>query len=204
MPVMVKDSDLVRQLKAERRSAGADCYDEVWEGVYVMPPLPNDVHQQMVMRIGSILQDEIGWNGLGEVRTGVNLSDRDKGWKKNYRVPDVVVFLQGGKARNLDTHWVGGPDFVVEICSRGDDTREKLPFYEAVQTQEVLIIDRRPWALELYRLRDGRLALVAKTGPKKSRHLRSEVVPFTFALAAGKDRPVVQISHQSDGRTWSV
>ena len=28
--------------------------------------------------------------------------------------PDVAVFLPGGLARNCDTYWLGGPDFVVE------------------------------------------------------------------------------------------
>ena len=32
--------------------------------------------------------------GLGKVRPGVNLSDRNEGWIHNYRGPDVVAFLK--------------------------------------------------------------------------------------------------------------
>jgi len=35
--------------------------------------------------------------------------------------------------------------------SRGDKTLEKLDFYAAVGTQELLVIDRHPWKLTMYR-----------------------------------------------------
>jgi Uma2 family endonuclease len=64
-------------------------------------------------------------------------------------LPDVVVALAGGQAKDCGTHWCSGPDFVVEIRSPSEDPRDKLDFYAAVGTREVLVIDRDPWALEL-------------------------------------------------------
>jgi len=50
---------------------------------------------------------------------------------------------------------VGGPDFAVEILNPGDRTPEKLPFYASVNVRELLVVDRDPWSLELFRLCDG-------------------------------------------------
>ena len=33
------------------------------------------------------------------------------------------------RAKNCRTHWLGGPDFAVEIVSEDDRTRDKIPFY---------------------------------------------------------------------------
>ena len=43
------------------------------------------------------------------------------------------------------------------IVSRDDHSREKISFYEKVGVRELLIIDRDPWQLELFRLASGRL-----------------------------------------------
>src|SRR5690242_2792786 len=135
MTLLVIDPALRRRLLAERRASGGDRYDEVWDGVYVMPPLADDEHQRIAGRLHSILDIVIGMPGLGEVRPGVNVSDRVRGWKSNYRCPDVAVRLNGGKARILRKHWCGGPDFAVEVVSRADQSRKKLEFYAGIGTR---------------------------------------------------------------------
>jgi Uma2 family endonuclease len=132
MATLVIDPDLEERLQAERRASGADRYDEVWEGVYHMSPLAGNLHQQIVARLTGIFYNTIDLPGLGLVRAGVNVSDREEGWEFNYRVPDVAVFLAGTAARDCGAHWLGGPDFAVEIASPEDDIRDKLPFYASV------------------------------------------------------------------------
>ena len=106
---------------------------------------------------------------LGKVMAGVNVSDREHGWKKNYRCPDVVVFLNHTKAVDCDTFWFGGPDFAVEIASPGDRSREKLEFYAKVGTRELLLVDRKPWSLELYRLDGEKLCPRRKVDARQTR-----------------------------------
>ena len=137
MTTLITDPDLEQRLQAERRALGADRYDEVWEGTYMMARMPNDEHQQLVNRFAAIFQDAIDWPGLGHVRPGVNVSDRIDDWQNNYRVPDVAVFLNGGHAENRGAFWYGGPDFAVEVISPDDRTLEKLPFYEMVRVREL-------------------------------------------------------------------
>src|SRR3990172_5790454 len=138
MVSMITDPMLEDELVAQRQRTGADRYDEVWDGVYVMAPLADDEHQALVSGITAVLHVAVGWAGLGEVRPGVNVTDREDDWKQNYRCPDVVVFTNDTQAENRGTHWLGGPDFVVEIASPHDRSREKLAFYAAVGTRELL------------------------------------------------------------------
>lgn len=204
MAVLVHNPNLERDLKAEREASGADRWDEVWDGVYVMPPLPNDEHQQLVIGIAAIYQDVVGWPGLGEVRAGVNVSDRKKGWKRNYRAPDVAVFLKGGRAENCGTHWCGGPDAAVEILSPRDRTRDKLPFYARIGVRELLLIDRKPWKLELYQLREGQLVLAGQATLKKPVVLSSVVLPLTFQLLPGSPRPLIEVIHRDGTKPWTM
>lgn len=203
-PAMVMDPVLATRLIAERAASGADRYDEVWEGLYVMNPLADDDHQDLVQGFSSVFQIVIAWPGLGKVRPGINLSDRDEDWVFNFRAPDVVVFLNDCLARNLFTHWQGGADFLIEILSRGDRSREKLDFYSRLGVQEALLVDRNPWALELYRLKRRRLVRVGLSTLKKPARLESRVLPLSFRLLSGEQRPQIEVAHHDGKQRWLV
>lgn len=204
MATLVMEPFLEDRLKTERAESGADRYDEVWEGVYVMPPMPNEEHQQLVTRMGAVLQLAVGWDGPDKVYAGINVSDREDDWEHNYRVPDVAVYLQGNPARNCGTHWCGGPDFIVEITSPDDRTRNKLPFYAQIGVRELLLIDRDPWTLELYQLQDGQLLRVGQARLEQPAGLASGVVPLTFRLLSGNPRPLIEVTHRDGVQRWSV
>lgn len=204
MVAVINDPGLQKRLIAHRRRTGADRYDEVWEGVYMMSPLANDEHQEIGTGIATVLTVTTQWTGLGKVRQGVNVSDRKRGWKQNYRCPDVVVYLNDTNAVRYRSHWVGGPDFGVEIVSPFDRTREKLDFYAKVGTRELLILDRQPWALELYRLWDGVLAEVGRSTVERADPLVSEVVPLSWRLIPGDERPQIEIMHADGRQHWVI
>jgi Uma2 family endonuclease len=204
MPTLIVDQQLEQRLRAERLASGADRFDEVWEDLYVMNPMPNDEHQQLVSRFTSIFEDLVGWPGLGDVRPGVNVSDRVDSWRSNYRVPDVAVFLQSGAARNCGEFWHGGPDFVVEIVSAGDRTRDKLAFYAAVGVRELLVVDRQPWRVELWRGSADGLRPVACSTPENAVVLTSSVLPLTFQLLPDTPRPQFVVTHVASERCWRM
>lgn len=204
MPLQIDDPKLIAKLLKKRRLSGGDRYDEVWDGVYILAPLVNDEHQKLVTAFSSIFSSIIGFPGLGEVRAGVNVSDRAKGWRDNYRCPDVAVRLNGGAAKILKNHWVGGPDFCIEIVSQGDRSRQKLDFYSAIGTRELLIIDRDPWSLELYNLRDGHLVLTEVSRIGSLVTLASEVLPFTFGLVEVQQHPRIEVMHVDLGQKWVI
>jgi Uma2 family endonuclease len=192
MALLVTDPDLETRLIEARREANA--HDEVWEGLYVTAPLPNDDHQDIQGGFLAMLKEALGWDSPAKIRPGVNVSDRDEDWQFNYRGPDVVVYLPGNPAKNFGTHWQGGPDFLVEIISPYDRSRDKLSFYGKVGVREALFIDRDPWGLELYVAGENLnpMQLAAKTqvnGPS----LASGVLPLVFRLVPGEARPKIEV-----------
>ncbi|KAA1260147.1 hypothetical protein LF1_26860 [Rubripirellula obstinata] len=149
--VMVNDPDFASQLIADRQARQIDRYDEVWEGVYMMSPLANNEHQSLATELSIAIGSVVDWQDLGRTLAGANVSDRADDWTKNYRIPDVLVFKPDTAAEDRGSHWFGGPELAIEIVSPGDKTLEKLDFYAEVGTRELLVIDRDPWKLTLYR-----------------------------------------------------
>jgi Uma2 family endonuclease len=198
--------DPIEQAKRVRAIAESEAnnHDEVWDGVYLVSPSPNDEHQEIVMNLGTVFTILIGWTGLGLVRPGVNVSDIEDQWEHSYRSSDVVVYHNGTTARNLGTHWVGGPDFCVVIVSRNDRSRDKLDFYAKVGTRELLVVDRFLWGLELYRLQDGVLTRVGESTLGQPNILISEVLPLTFRLVEGDPRPKIEVVHADGVQRWSA
>ncbi len=70
--------------------------------------------------------------------------------------------------------------------------------------KELLLVDRKPWAIELYRLQDGVLTLVGKSDLTDPATLTSEVVPLSFQLVAGEPRPTVFMAHADGVQSWSA
>jgi Uma2 family endonuclease len=205
MPLMVLDERIENRLKAERERTGADRFDEVWEGIYMMAPLADDVHQDLQTQLGAVFTLAVTWSGLGVVRTGTNVSDREIGWTSNYRIPDVAVFLNNTKAVNLGSHWLGGPDFGIEIVSPHDQSRDKLDFYASIGSREVMFVDRDPWALELYRLVNGKLEPFGRSTPADpTSAFTSMVLPLSFRLVVDQPRPRIEIMHHDGKQRWLI
>jgi Uma2 family endonuclease len=202
MKLIVCDPQDSARLIAERRRTGGDRFDEVWEGVYVMSPLANDEHQEIATGLSGVFLVVLAWCGLARVRTGVNVSDRRKKWKHNFRCPDVAVFLQDCKAQLCGSFWFGGPDFAVEVVSRKDRSRKKFGFYAKVGTRESLIVDRYPWALDLYALKGNSLELVGRSTLDDPQLLQSSVLPPSFRLVAGTERPAIQVTQPGRDEPW--
>ncbi len=183
MSLLIHDEVLSRELIDRRRAGGLDRYDEVWDGVYVMSPIANNQHQDLISELTALLRVIVDWKGQGRTLAGANVSDRIDDWTQNYRVPDVLVFLKDSTAENRGTHWLGGPDLAIEVTSKGDHTLDKLDFYAKVNARELLVIDRKPWQLSLYRLSsDGRLELVRRVNQTELGTIVSEVVPIEMSL----------------------
>jgi Uma2 family endonuclease len=194
MEAVLLDSLLTEKLIRRRRETGADRYDEVWNGVYVMSPIANNEHQWLATRLSGIISNVIDSQNRGRVFAGANVSDQETDWTQNYRVPDVAVFLAGNPAEDRRTHWYGGPDFAIEIVSPNDRSRDKFNFYAAVNTREVLILDRYPWALELYRLEEGRFELVGRSVADDETVLVCLSIPFSFRFHPGDERPQIEVT----------
>lgn len=60
MPVLVYDPFVEERIRSERgENPESNRYDEVWEGILVMVPVPDIEHQRIVMRLASVLSSAI-------------------------------------------------------------------------------------------------------------------------------------------------
>ena len=203
MPVMIYDPLYEQHVRAERELWPNE-RDEVWEGVLVVPALPNFEHQIMVTDLALAFTAVIDRKAGDLALAGANVSDRDANWMSNYREPDVLVILHTNPAKRSVTHLVGGPDVAVEIASPSEDPRLKLDFYAKVNTRELLIVDRDPWALELYQLQGGVLVSVGTSDEANQLVVASGARPLTFQLRPGAPRPTIHITHTVTGQVWTA
>jgi Uma2 family endonuclease len=202
MPTIVLDETVVESILEQRRALGNRTGEEVWEGVTYIMPEPDNDHERIATFFGRVFSSLFGLDPASSVQGRANISDRVKNWRKNYRSPDMAYYSAGNPAVDHKTFWCGGPDFLLEIISQDDMSRDKLPFYAAVGTREVLILDRDPWQLELYQLRRGQLRLAGTAKPGE-RPLASLVVPLSFALVRGRPRPKIRITHTETDQEWT-
>jgi Uma2 family endonuclease len=203
--LLIRDAEVADRLIEERKRKGIDRYDEVWEGLYVIPPIPTNAQLRLVSDLGEILTEVVKREKRGEKYQGANVSDRRKGWDHNYRVPDMVVVLNNSQAVDCGTHFFGGPDFLIEIQSPGDDTEDKVPFYGKISVRELLIIHRDKRTLRLLRLEGDELVLVKPSALDGKDWLVSAVLPLAFrrTVVKGVARPQVRRSDDRPG-LWTV
>jgi len=202
MATTILDHELEERLIAERQASGLDRFDEVWDGVYIMSPWPNDEHQEIAVFLARVLFELIQEERRGKVRQGVNLTDHPEDWRKNYRVPDVIVFLKDGRGIRHGAFWTGRPDFVVEIVSPGEDPEAKIAFYAGLGTRELLLVHRDPWRLELFGPEANGMRLLQSSVVDEP-GVASLVVGLKFRFAEGEGGIDMHAAH-ADGRTWTL
>lgn len=146
----VAPDDLLEQ----RRRMGADQWDELWEGVLHMSPMPSPEHQELEYQLEDWLRRNWRRKSGGRVLHLVNLAGPE-GWPNDYRIPDLILVPRDRLTGFQPTHFAGTPLVVVEIRSPDDESYEKLPFYADLGTPEVWIIDRDSREIEVLVLNRG-------------------------------------------------
>ncbi|MCU1372562.1 MAG: hypothetical protein JWO77_3756 [Ilumatobacteraceae bacterium] len=163
MDVVVIDppADLI----AERQRLGLDKHDEVWDGDYHMVPAGSGEHQRTILQLAMAWHPLLDAAGL-DLRHEWNLIPvGEPGWN-DFRVPDLVVFPPEVYE---DRGAVGPAALVVEIRSPGDESFQKLPFFERLDVGEVLIVDRDTKAVR--RWVNGTDGLLESAGDGEGRHV---------------------------------
>jgi Uma2 family endonuclease len=141
-----------------RKLTGADKWDEMWEGVLHMPPMPNREHQDLEWAMETYLRQRWAPAHGARVYHGINVASPG-GWPKNYRIPDLVLMKPPRFGIDRNEYFEGAPDIVVEIRSPGDESYEKLEFYARIGVLEVWIINRDGKIPEIYILTAGQYVI---------------------------------------------
>lgn len=202
--IMILDPAEADSLRDRYAAEHPDRVTEVWEGVTVVPPMPNNEHYRLSAGLVYAFMSVVNRDSGDVVVHGGNVTDRDDDWEQNYRCPDAVVVLAGGRAVDNGSHWTGGPDLVVEVISRGEDPQAKFDFYAGIGVRELMIVDRRPWAVELFRLSGGAFVSAGRADPTNGVEVASEVLPLAFRLEPGTGRPAIRIRHTGTGQMWTA
>src|SRR5438270_9421193 len=111
--LVILDQYFAAKCRAQREATDSWRLDEVWNGDYMVMPLTDNPHQDILAKMMAILGLEYS---LGERRRAdvihnvVVSAQRD--YRKNFRRPDLSVFLPGNPAKDRRTHYQGGPDFI--------------------------------------------------------------------------------------------
>ena len=145
-------------------------------------PDPNIEHQRLVMRLGFVFCEVVNPPAGGEVFPGLNLSDRTDDWKSNYRCPDVAVFWRATRPRFSRHIFAEQPTSWLRSLARATRAAISWSFMPSLGVRELLIIDRHPWSLELYRLSGSDLVLAGGSSASKATlsPARSFLSAFSF------------------------
>src|SRR4029078_2171262 len=85
--------ELPKHWLAERKNSAAAQWDEMWNGVLHMPPMPNGMHQDFSGDLRDYLKLKWAKPCGGRVRLeGKPTTPEDEPhWTLNYRIPDLVL-----------------------------------------------------------------------------------------------------------------
>jgi len=167
------------ELRDHRKRTGADRWDEMWDGVLHLAPVPNREHGDLQFGLRSWIHTHWAKPNGNRVHHEINLATPG-GWDKNYRIPDLLLLTPDRFDIDYNTHFEGAPLVVVEIHSPGDEAYEKLPFYADLGVPEAWIIHRDTKRPENYVLRGGSYTLMS---PAADGWVRSTVTPIELRAA---------------------
>ena len=79
---------------------------------------------------------------------------------------------------------------------------EEARLLRQIGVRELLLVDRKPWSLELYRLDGGELKLVGKIAPTRPSISGQRGSASLLRLLPGDPRPSIEVTQTEDARTW--
>lgn len=145
---------------------------EVIEGELLLVPSPSASHQEILLRVATLLDAHVRQRNLGKVFVApldVVLS------ADNVLQPDVLFVAQGRLDIVKETHVAGAPDLVVEIESKSTRERDRVAkrgLYERFGAGEYWLIDPERKMMEVFD-HDGLKVFTTDGNP----HVTSNVLP---------------------------
>jgi Uma2 family endonuclease len=142
-------------IAAQRRLTGADRWDEMWDGVLHIQPLPNIFQQRLEGSLETYLRQiwapACGWEAYHQINVA-----SPGGWPNNYRIPDLVLLSPERFAIDRNEYFEGAPDVVVEFHIPDDEAYDKFDFYAKLAVPEIWVIHRGSLTPEIHVLRRKR------------------------------------------------
>lgn len=143
------------EILAWRKRIGADRWDEMWQGVLHIVPAPNRAQQDLEGSLESYLRTNWARPHGARVYHQINLAPPG-GWPDDFRIPDLLFLTPKNFVLDHNEYFEGAVDGVVEIHSPGDETYDKLAYYEELGVAEAWVIHRDTREPEVYLLKKHR------------------------------------------------
>ncbi|SNZ16853.1 Uma2 family endonuclease [Hydrogenobacter hydrogenophilus] len=150
------------------------------EGELIMSPAPSPEHQEVSINLSYKLYDIVKKTKKGKVLYAPVDVYLDQ---ENAYQPDIVVLLEGSKAKITQRGIEGPPDIVVEILSPSTayyDLLEKKEVYERSGVKEYWIVDPKRKTFEVYANSQEGFKLLSKA--KGEGMVRSELLGVDLDL----------------------
>jgi Uma2 family endonuclease len=150
------------------------------EGELVMSPAPAPEHQEVSLNLSYKLYNIVKKSKKGKVFYAPIDVYLDQ---ENAYQPDIVVILEGSKAKITQKGIEGAPDLVVEILSPSTayyDLTEKKEVYERSGVKEYWIVDPKRKTFEVYANSQEGFKLISKAKEKGS--VKSELLGIDLDL----------------------
>jgi hypothetical protein len=164
----------VLDLLDRRRRWGADRWDEVWNGVLHVVPLPSGAVQRFNTTLFGILAPLAAAEGLRPYCTlGLFRTDDD------YRVPHQAYC----RPEQLQERGAEAAELVLEMRFPGDEAYEKIDFYSERGVREMLVAHPEEGRIEVFRAVGGRLGPVP---PGAGGERTSDVLGITLRTVDGE------------------
>ena len=158
---------------------------ELIEGELIVSRTPTLTHQGLIRDFTFILQTFLNQNLIGEIFStpGVIFDEF------NSVIPDLIFISYERKAEIASGgHVMGAPELMIEIVSPGKENSRrdrivKRQTYAKFGVREYWVVDPQSRSIEVYRLQEQSLELVAKL--TDGDHLISSVLPgFTCEVSS--------------------
>lgn len=175
-------ADMPKHWLEERRNSDASQWDEMWNGVLHMPPMPNRMHQELAADLLAYFRQRWAKPSSCRAHQEVNLTTPEDvaHWTHNFRIPDMVLLDPPRFAIDKGEFMVGAPLVTIEIHSSGDEAYEKLDFYADLGVPEAWIIDRGLTFVEIRQLASNQKYKLLEADPDG--WLRSPATGIEFRM----------------------
>jgi len=128
MAVMVLDRGFAETVLSLKSSESEDrLREEVWDGVTFIMPEADNAHDRIASFFHGVFWTIFVGNADYVLHFRVNISDRQRDWKKNYRTPDMALFSAHGPEIDCGTFWCGGPIVALEVAIPCPPLNETFP-----------------------------------------------------------------------------
>lgn len=132
---------------------------ELIDGEFFVTPAPRLPHQDVILRLGTLLQIFVKSRGLGKIV----IAPFDCVLSNEVVVQPDLLFIRADQLPDATDRLYGPPDVAIEVLSPTNATHDRIVkrnLYEAYGVPEYWIVDPDEKTVEVMHLREGRYELV--------------------------------------------